>query len=103
MGSWASAVWQCCRMGLPGAKGLAKVRELQAAPCIIFFDELDSIANERGGRQGGAGIGDSVVNQLLTEMDGMGKRHNVFVLGAKVVGDTKESWIQDSQPQLEFP
>lgn len=54
----------------------------QAAPCIVFFDELDSIARARGSHMGGPGIGDSVVNQLLTEMDGMAKRNNVFVIGA---------------------
>ena len=54
----------------------------QASPCILFFDELDSIARSRGTSTGGPGIGDSVVNQLLTEMDGMAKRNNVFVVGA---------------------
>ncbi len=54
----------------------------QASPCILFFDELDSIARMRGTATGGPGIGDSVVNQLLTEMDGMAKRNNVFVVGA---------------------
>ena len=54
----------------------------QASPCILFFDELDSIARSRGSTSGGPGIGDSVVNQLLTEMDGMAKRNNVFVIGA---------------------
>ena len=54
----------------------------QASPCILFFDELDSIARSRGTQTGGPGIGDSVVNQLLTEMDGMAKRNNVFVVGA---------------------
>jgi len=43
---------------------------------------LDSIARSRGTQTGGPGIGDSVVNQLLTEMDGMAKRNNVFVVGA---------------------
>ena len=38
----------------------------QASPCILFFDELDSIARSRGTSTGGPGIGDSVVNQLLT-------------------------------------
>lgn len=53
----------------------------RASPCIIFFDELDSIAMRRGGHTGG-GPGDRVVNQLLTEMDGIGERKNVFILGA---------------------
>jgi len=53
----------------------------QSAPCILFFDELDSIAAKRG-TSGGGNLTDKVVNQLLTEMDGMGDRGNVFVIGA---------------------
>lgn len=54
-----------------------------AAPCVLFFDELDSIASQRGGSMGDAGgAGDRVVNQLLTEMDGVGNRKNVFFIGA---------------------
>jgi transitional endoplasmic reticulum ATPase len=55
-----------------------------AAPCVLFFDELDSIANKRGGGGGGDGGGaaDRVMNQLLTEMDGVGARKNVFIVGA---------------------
>lgn len=55
----------------------------QAAPCVLFFDELDSIAKARGGSLGDAGgAGDRVINQILTEMDGIGKKKNVFVIGA---------------------
>jgi len=55
----------------------------QAAPCVLFFDELDSIAKSRGGSLGDAGgAGDRVINQILTEMDGIGKKKNVFVIGA---------------------
>merc|ERR1712137_1199580 len=54
-----------------------------AAPCVLFFDELDSIASKRGGNSGdGGGAGDRVMNQLLTEMDGVGSRKNVFIVGA---------------------
>jgi len=54
-----------------------------AAPCVMFFDELDSIAKSRGGGGGDAGgAGDRVVNQILTEMDGMNSKKNVFVIGA---------------------
>lgn len=54
-----------------------------AAPCVLFFDELDSIAKARGSSLGDAGgAGDRVINQLLTEMDGMGAKKNVFVIGA---------------------
>ncbi|KAL9937119.1 hypothetical protein V8E36_004354 [Tilletia maclaganii] len=54
-----------------------------AAPCVMFFDELDSIAKSRGGSSGDAGgAGDRVINQILTEMDGMNAKKNVFVIGA---------------------
>ena len=47
-------------------------------------DELDSIAKARGGGGGGdaGGAGDRVLNQILTEMDGMNAKKNVFVIGA---------------------
>jgi transitional endoplasmic reticulum ATPase len=54
-----------------------------AAPCVMFFDELDSIAKSRGGSSGDAGgAGDRVLNQILTEMDGMNAKKNVFIIGA---------------------
>merc|ERR1711868_319222 len=54
-----------------------------AAPCVLFFDELDSIAKSRGGSAGdGGGASDRVINQVLTEMDGMGSKKNVFIIGA---------------------
>lgn len=66
----------------------ANVREIfdkarQSAPCVLFFDELDSIANQRGSSQGDAGgAADRVLNQLLTEMDGMNSKKTVFIIGA---------------------
>lgn len=66
----------------------ANVREVfekarAAAPCVLFFDELDSIAKSRGGSGGdGGGASDRVINQVLTEMDGMGAKKNVFIIGA---------------------
>jgi len=54
-----------------------------AAPCVLFFDELDSIARSRGGSGGDAGgAGDRVMNQLLTEMDGINAAKQIFVVGA---------------------
>ena len=54
-----------------------------ASPCVLFFDELDSIAKARGSSVGDAGgASDRVLNQLLTEMDGMGAKKNVFIIGA---------------------
>lgn len=66
----------------------ANVREIfdkarSAAPCVLFFDELDSISVSRGNSQGDAGgAGDRVINQLLTEMDGMNAKKMVFFIGA---------------------
>jgi transitional endoplasmic reticulum ATPase len=66
----------------------SNVRELfdkarGAAPCVLFFDELDSIARARGSSGGDAGgAGDRVINQILTEMDGMGVKKSVFIIGA---------------------
>jgi len=52
----------------------------QAAPCVIFFDEIDAIAPERGSDVNR--VTDRIVNQLLTEMDGMQPLENVIVIGA---------------------
>ncbi|CAL9018089.1 unnamed protein product [Prunus brigantina] len=66
----------------------ANVREIfdkarGSAPCVLFFDELDSIATQRGSSVGDAGgAADRVLNQLLTEMDGMSAKKTVFVIGA---------------------
>jgi len=54
-----------------------------AAPCVLFFDELDSVGQARGSSMGDAGgAGDRVLNQLLTEMDGAGPKKNLFFIGA---------------------
>lgn len=54
-----------------------------AAPCVLFFDELDSVGTARGSGAGDAGgAGDRVLNQLLTEMDGAGAKKNLFFIGA---------------------
>ena len=66
----------------------SNVREIfdkarSAAPCVLFFDELDSIGTARGSSMGDAGgAGDRVINQLLTEMDGIGAKKNIFFIGA---------------------
>merc|ERR1712147_470076 len=65
-----------------------------AAPCVLFFDELDSIAKSRGGSGGDAGgASDRVINQILTEMDGMGSKKNVFIIGATNRPDIIDSAI----------
>jgi cell division protease FtsH len=55
-------------------------RARQSAPSIIVFDELDSFASARG-TYTGSGVEHSMVNQLLTEMDGFHKEELVFVVG----------------------
>merc|ERR1712045_615722 len=77
----------------------ANVRDIfdkarSAAPCVLFFDELDSIAKARGGNAGdGGGAADRVINQLLTEMDGMSAKKNVFIIGATNRPDIIDSAI----------
>ncbi len=56
-------------------------RARQASPCVIFFDEIDSIAPIRGAG-GETAVTERVVSQLLTELDGMDNMHGVIVLAA---------------------
>ncbi len=56
-------------------------RARQSAPCVIFFDEIDSIAPIRGAG-GETAVTERVVSQLLTELDGMENMHGVVVLAA---------------------
>ncbi|KAK7482607.1 hypothetical protein BaRGS_00026208 [Batillaria attramentaria] len=53
-----------------------------AAPSIIFFDEIDALAVERGRSSGGSNVADRVLTQLLTEMDGVEGLQRVFVVAA---------------------
>jgi len=64
-------------------KGVREVfrRAKQAAPCIVFFDEIDALAPRRGGDIDGH-VGDRVIAQLLTEMDGVEGREGVIVVAA---------------------
>ncbi|KAK9172584.1 ATPase family associated with various cellular activities (AAA) family protein [Cryptosporidium meleagridis] len=55
-------------------------RARASAPCIVFFDELDSLCAARSSE--GNGATERVVNQLLTELDGVGERRKVFVVAA---------------------
>lgn len=60
-------------------------RARDAAPCVIFFDELDSVAPKRGNQGDAGGVMDRIVSQLLSELDGMSKGDKgsqVFVIGA---------------------
>jgi ribosome biogenesis ATPase len=58
-------------------------RARASAPCVIFFDELDALCPKRGnGGDGGNGVSERVVNQLLTELDGLESRRDVYVIAA---------------------
>ena len=66
-------------------EGVRKIfeRARQVAPCIIFFDEIDSLASKRGGPGASATkVTENVLNQLLAEMDGIEDLSNVIVIGA---------------------
>ena len=58
------------------------VKARQAAPCVVFVDEIDTLAPARGSYQGDSGVGDRVVGQLLTELDGLHECANVLLIGA---------------------
>ena len=57
-------------------------RPVQAAPCILFLDELDALVPTRGGPSGDAHVTERVISQLLTEIDGIEELRGVVVLGA---------------------
>lgn len=66
-------------------EGIRKMFEKarQVSPCIIFFDEIDSLAGKRGNiGQGGSNVTERVLNQLLAEMDGIESLKNIVVIGA---------------------
>lgn len=61
-------------------------RARDARPCVVFFDELDSVAPKRGNQGDSGGVMDRIVSQLLAELDGMSEGESgsggVFVIGA---------------------
>jgi transitional endoplasmic reticulum ATPase len=63
-------------------KGVREVFEKARsnAPTVVFFDEVDSIAGERGRGMGDSGVGERVVSQLLTELDGLEELEDVVVI-----------------------
>lgn len=65
-------------------KGIREVfkKAKQAAPCIIFFDEIDSLAPVRGSGVGDSHVTERVISQLLTELDGIEELKGVVVLAA---------------------
>jgi transitional endoplasmic reticulum ATPase len=71
---WVGAAEQAVR------ELFAKAR--QAAPCVVFIDEIDTLVPARGQNQGDSGVSDRVVGQLLTELDGLRGCPNVLLVGA---------------------
>ncbi|CCQ32336.1 Cell division cycle protein [Halorhabdus tiamatea SARL4B] len=63
-------------------KGVREVfsKARENAPTVVFFDEIDSIAGERGTNMGDSGVGERVVSQLLTELDGLEDLEDVVVV-----------------------
>ncbi|NJO39395.1 MAG: AAA family ATPase [Cyanobacteria bacterium CRU_2_1] len=74
LSKWVGAAEQAVR------ELFAKAR--QASPCIVFVDEIDTLAPARGSFQGDSGVSDRVVGQLLTELDGLQCCTNVLLVGA---------------------
>ena len=65
-------------------KGVREVfrKARQAAPCLVFFDEIDAIAPVRGGDFGDSHVTERVISQLLTELDGLEELRGVVVIAA---------------------
>ncbi|HEY7571170.1 MAG TPA: CDC48 family AAA ATPase [Nitrososphaeraceae archaeon] len=65
-------------------KGIREVfrKARQAAPCLVFFDEIDAIAPVRGGDFGDSHVTERVISQLLTELDGLEVLRGVVVIAA---------------------
>jgi transitional endoplasmic reticulum ATPase len=65
-------------------KGVREVfrKARQAAPCVIFFDELDAVAPRRGGSEGDAHVTERLLSQMLTELNGLEDLKGVVVIGA---------------------
>lgn len=64
-------------------KGVREIfrKARQAAPCIIFFDEIDSLVPSRSGADS-THVSENVVSQILTEIDGLEELHDVLIIGA---------------------
>ncbi len=54
----------------------------QAAPSIVYFDEIDAISTDRGSYQSGAQVYDSIVNQILVELDGIENRKGIVIVAS---------------------
>ncbi len=72
-------------------------RASAAAPCVLFFDEFDAIAPQRG--HDSTGVTDRVVNQLLTELDGVeGLKGETHLTGFNFVNPKKKNVVKSWKP-----
>lgn len=82
-------------------------RAREAKPCVIFFDELDSLAPKRGNHGDSGGVMDRIVSQLLAELDGMSSDQDgggVFVIGATNRPDLLDpALLRPGRRVLSFP
>lgn len=58
---------------------------------MIIFDEIDAICKQRGSMAGSTGVHDTVVNQLLSKMDGVEQLNNILVIGVNTPANTAVS------------
>ena len=65
-------------------KGVREIfrKARQAAPCIIFLDEIDALVPRRGSGNSNSHVTENIVSQILTEIDGLEELHNVLIIGA---------------------
>lgn len=82
----------------------SRARDLK--PCIIFFDEFDSLVPKRGSNQ--SGVTDRIVNQFLTELDGTEDRSGIFIIATTSRPDLIDKAILrpgriDQRIELSFP
>ncbi|KAK1798045.1 hypothetical protein P4O66_000543 [Electrophorus voltai] len=69
------------------------------SPSVVFFDEIDALAAERGSRSQSSGVGDRVLAQLLTELDGIEQLKDVMVLAATNRPDVIDKNILEAPPE----
>ena len=75
--------WRCLSVSVLPVSAICSKRRKKHAPCIIFIDEIDAVARQRGtGMGGGHDEREQTLNQLLVEMDGFGVNEGIIVMAA---------------------
>lgn len=67
---------------------------------IIIFDEIDAICKQRGSMAGSTGVHDTVVNQLLSKIDGVEQLNNILVIGTMVLAFSCGVWLKTADVLL---